>query len=47
MTEEVKKKIEYFAENDDTEVTQRLLKKSFLMKSFADTKDNRGNCAME
>jgi len=48
MTEEVKKKIEYFSKNDDdTQVTQRLLKKSFLMKSFANTKDNRGNCAME
>ena len=28
-------------------VKQRLLKKSMLMKSFADVKDNRGNCAME
>lgn len=34
----------------DTEepiLKQRLLKKSMLMKSFADVKDNRGNCAME
>ena len=26
---------------------RQALKKSLLMKSFSDTKDNRGNCAME
>lgn len=32
--------------NSDDEFS-RNMKKSLLMKSFSNTKDNRGNCAME
>ncbi len=35
------------SDSEEPMVKQRLLKKSMLMKSFADVKDNRGNCAME
>lgn len=33
--------------NTDEENTSRQMKKSLLMKSFSNTKDNRGNCALE
>jgi hypothetical protein len=33
--------------NQDTEVFDRQMKKSLLVKSFSNPKDNRGNCAME
>lgn len=42
-----KKKAVFASEGGEPQVTQRLLKKSMLMKSFADVKDNKGNCAME
>jgi hypothetical protein len=34
-------------QNVDEESNPTLLKKSLLMKSFSNTKDNRGNCALE
>ena len=32
---------------DEPLLRQRIIKKSMLMKSFSNIKDNRGNCAME